>query len=93
MAQLGRRVSTKGAGTSGSHRMTQEALGNAAVKRGVSLAESWEADKLRKHKGMAGLTESEFNATVNALKRFDEQGIMQCQRQTAHGLKTLLVRR
>ena len=62
-------------GTSGSHRMTQEALGNAAVKRGVSLAKAGKLDKLRKHKGMAGLTESEFNATVNALKRFDEQGI------------------
>ena len=62
-------------GTSGSHRMTQEALGNAAVKRGVSLAKAEKLDKLRKHKGMAGLTESEFNATVNALKRFDEQGI------------------
>lgn len=62
-------------GTSGSHRMTQEALGNAGVKRGVSLAKAGKLDKLRKHKGMAGLTESEFNATVNALKRFDEQGI------------------
>jgi hypothetical protein len=62
-------------GTSGSHRMTQEALGNAGIKRGVSLAKAGKLDKLRKHKGMAGLTESEFNATVNALKRFDEQGI------------------
>jgi hypothetical protein len=62
-------------GTSGSHRMTQEALGNSAIKRGVSLAKSGNLKKLRKHKGVTGLTDSEFDATVNALKRFDEVGI------------------
>ena len=62
-------------GTSGSHRMTQEALGNSAVKRGVSLAKAGNLKKLRKHKGMTGLTQSEFDATVSALKRFDEVGI------------------
>jgi len=62
-------------GTSGSHRMTQEALGNSAVKRGVSLAKSGNLKKLRKHKGMTGLTQSEFDATVEALKSFDKVGI------------------
>ena len=62
-------------GTSGSHRMTQEALGNSAVKRGVALAKSGNLKKLRKHKGMTGLAQSEFDATVEALKRFDEAGI------------------
>lgn len=62
-------------GTSGSHRMTQEALGNSAVKRGVSLAKSGNLKKLRKHKGMTGLTQSEFDATVAALKKFDREGL------------------
>lgn len=62
-------------GTSGSHRMTQEALGNSAVNRGVSLAKSGSLEKLRKHKGMTGLTQSEFDATVAALKKFDKAGI------------------
>ena len=62
-------------GTSGSHRMTQEALGNSAVKRGVSLAKSGNLKKLRKHKGMTGLTDQEFDRTVEALKSFDKAGI------------------
>ena len=62
-------------GTSGSHRMTQEALGNSAVKRGVALAKSGNLKKLRKHKGMTGLTDQEFNRTVESLKRFDEVGV------------------
>ena len=62
-------------GTSGSHRMTQEALGNSAVKRGVALAKSGNLKKLRKHKGMTGLTDQEFDRTVTALKNFDEVGI------------------
>ena len=61
-------------GTSGSHRMTQEALGNSAVKRGISLAKTGNLEKLRKHKGMEGLTQSEFDSTVRALKDFDELG-------------------
>lgn len=61
-------------GTSGSHRMTQEALGNSAVKRGASLAKAGKLEKLRKHKGMDGLTQSEFDSTVRALKDFDELG-------------------
>ena len=61
-------------GTSGSHRMTQEALGNSAVKRGISLAKTGKLEKLRKHKGMDGLTQSEFDSTVRALKDFDEMG-------------------
>ena len=62
-------------GTSGSHRMTQEALGNSAVKRGVALAKSGNLKKLRKHKGMTGLTDQEFDRTVEALKSFDKVGI------------------
>ena len=62
-------------GTSGSHRMTQEALGNSAVRRGVALAKSGNLKKLRKHKGMTGLTDQEFDRTVTALKNFDEVGI------------------
>jgi hypothetical protein len=64
----------KATGTSLSHRMTQEALGNAAVKRGVKLAKKDDLAKLKKHKGMAGLAESEVNSTIQALKRFDEVG-------------------
>ncbi len=62
-------------GTSGSHRMTQEALGNSAVKRGVALAKSGNLKKLRKHKGMTGLTDQEFDRTVEALKSFDKVGV------------------
>ena len=38
-------------GTSGSHRMTQEALGNAAVKRGCFSGKSWEAGQAPQAQG------------------------------------------
>ena len=54
--------------------MGQEILTNSAIKRGIALAKSGkEKDlaKLRKHDGMRGLTESEFQSTVQALKNED----------------------
>jgi hypothetical protein len=54
------------------NRMGQEILSNSAVQRGMDLAKKGDAkslEKLRKHEGMRGLTDSEFKATVDALKR------------------------
>ena len=56
------------------NRMGQEILSNSAVQRGVALANDGSEKalaKLRKHDGMRGLTESEFKATVSALKEKD----------------------
>jgi len=56
------------------NRMGQEILSNSAVQRGVALANDGSEKalaKLRKHDGMRGLTESEFKATVSALKDKD----------------------
>jgi len=53
------------------NRMGQEILSNSAVQRGIDLAKDGSEkalDKLRKHDGMRGLTESEFRTTVSALK-------------------------
>jgi len=50
------------------NRMGQEMLTNSAIRRGIDLAKKGDLDKLRKHDGMRGLTESEFQSTVNALK-------------------------
>jgi hypothetical protein len=55
-------------GVSTVNRMGQEMLTNSAIRRGIDLAKKGKLDKLRKHDGMRGLTESEFQATVNALK-------------------------
>lgn len=55
-------------GVSTVNRMGQEMLTNSAIRRGIDLAKKGDLDKLRKHDGMRGLTESEFQATVNALK-------------------------
>jgi len=55
-------------GVSTVNRMGQEMLTNSAIRRGIDLAKKGDLDKLRKHDGMKGLTESEFQATVNALK-------------------------
>lgn len=55
-------------GVSTVNRMGQEMLTNSAIRRGIALAKKGDLDKLRKHDGMRGLTESEFQATVNALK-------------------------
>lgn len=54
------------------NRMGQEILSNSAIQRGMDLAKKGDAkslEKLRKHDGMRGLTDSEFKATVDALKR------------------------
>lgn len=58
----------KVSGVSTVNRMGQEMLTNSAIKRGIALSKKGDLDKLRKHDGMKGLTESEFQATVNALK-------------------------
>lgn len=55
-------------GVSTVNRMGQEMLTNSAIRRGIDLAKKGDLDKLRKHDGMRGLTESEFQSTVNALK-------------------------
>ena len=55
-------------GVSTVNRMGQEILSNSAIRNGIELAKKGDLDKLRKHDGMRGLTESEFKATVNALK-------------------------
>ncbi len=54
--------------------MGQEILSNSAIQRGIDLATNGSKkslDKLRKHDGMRGLTESEFKSTVEALKNKD----------------------
>lgn len=64
----------KVSGVSTVNRMGQEILTNSAIKRGIALAKSGkEKDlaKLRKHDGMRGLTESEFQSTVKALRDED----------------------
>jgi hypothetical protein len=56
------------------NRMGQEILSNSAVQRGIDLAKDGSEKamvKLRKHDGMRGLTDSEFKATVSALKDKD----------------------
>ena len=56
------------------NRMGQEILSNSAVKRGINLSTNGSKKslaKLREHDGMRGLTEKEFQATVEALKNKD----------------------
>jgi hypothetical protein len=57
------------------NRMTREILSNSAVKRGVKLARKAftndkDMAKLLKHDGMRGLSQSEQQATIRALKKF-----------------------
>lgn len=57
------------------NRMSREILSNSAVKRGVKLAKTAFTDeksmaKLMKHDGMRGLSQSEAQATIRALKKF-----------------------
>lgn len=60
-------------GVTGVNRMGQEILQNSAIVRGRDLAKKGLAgdakaiEKLRKHDGMRGLSESEFQATMKAL--------------------------
>jgi len=61
-------------GVSTVNRMGQEILTNTAIKNGMNLAKKGrpqDLEKLRKHDGMRGLTESEFQSTVEALKKGD----------------------
>jgi len=53
------------------NRMSREILTNSSIRRGMRLAKKGDLDKLRKHEGMRGLTDSEFISTVEALKRGD----------------------
>lgn len=51
--------------------MSQEILTNSSIKRGMNLAKKGDEksmQKLRDHPGMRGLSDSEFNKTVDALK-------------------------
>lgn len=53
------------------NRMGQEILVNSSIKRGMNLAKKGTdkaLQKLRDHPGMRGLSDSEFNKTVEALK-------------------------
>lgn len=56
------------------NRMGQEILTNTSIRRGMTLAKKGDEkslDKLRKHPGMRGLSDSEFAKTVEALKKED----------------------
>lgn len=56
------------------NRMGQEILTNTSIRRGITLAKKGDEkslDKLRKHPGMRGLSDSEFNKTVEALRKED----------------------
>jgi len=56
------------------NRMGQEILTNTSIRRGITLAKKGDEkslDKLRKHPGMRGLSDSEFNKTIEALKKED----------------------
>lgn len=70
VGQLAYRVS----GVEKVNRMGQELLSNTAVQRAVNLAKKGDFDKLRKHDGMRGLSESEFNSTVSALQKMKKGG-------------------
>jgi len=64
----------KVSGVTDVNRMGQEMLANSAVKLGKRLAKNGSEKalkKLRKHDGMRGLSESEFQATIKALKDGD----------------------
>lgn len=53
------------------NRMSQEILTNSSIRRGMNLAKKGDEksmQKLRNHPGMRGLSDSEFNKTVEALK-------------------------
>ena len=68
------KVLYKVSGVSTVNRMGQEILANSAIKRGIRLAKSGkpkDLEKLRKHDGMKGLTDSEFRSTIQALKDED----------------------
>jgi len=73
IGQLAYRVS----GVEKVNRMGQEMLSNSAVQRAVNLAKAGDVksiDKLKRHDGMRGLSQSEFNSTVNALQKMKQGG-------------------
>ena len=62
-------------GTSLSHRVGQEALANSAIKRADHLIQKGNLSKLRRHPGMAGLSQQEFDSTVAALTKLKKVGL------------------
>lgn len=67
----------KVSGVSTVNRMGQEMLSNSAIQRAVNLARKGDQksiDKLKKHDGMRGLSASEFDSTVAALKKMKSGG-------------------
>lgn len=59
------------------NRMGQEMLSNSAVQRAVNLARKGDEksiEKLKKHDGMKGLSQSEFDSTVSALQKMKQGG-------------------
>lgn len=68
------KVAYKFSGVETVNRMGQEMLSNTAVQRAVNLAKKGDLAKLRKHDGMRGLSDSEFNSTVAALQKMKTGG-------------------
>ena len=59
------------------NRMGQEMLSNSAVQRAVNLAKRGDAksiERLKRHDGMKGLSQSEFDSTVSALQKMKQGG-------------------
>jgi len=59
------------------NRMGQEMLSNSAVQRAVNLAKKGDEksiEKLKRHDGMRGLSQSEFDSTVKALQKMKQGG-------------------
>ena len=59
------------------NRMGQEMLSNSAVQRAVNLAKKGDEksiEKLKRHDGMKGLSQSEFDSTVSALQKMKQGG-------------------
>ena len=59
------------------NRMGQEMLSNTAVQRAVNLARKGDVksiEKLKRHDGMKGLSQSEFDSTVSALQKMKQGG-------------------
>lgn len=71
------KLAYKASGVELVNRMGQEILSNSAIQRAVNLASKGDQkaiDVLRKHDGMRGLSSSEFDSTVSALKKMKAGG-------------------
>ena len=71
------KLAYKASGVDLVNRMGQEILSNSAIQRAVNLASKGNQksiDALKKHNGMRGLSASEFNSTVSALKKMKAGG-------------------